>query len=112
VALSVATTVVSSSPDRFVVDAGSKVLAGDRPAWLEGFAAVPALGDAPVTRLSEHHGVVDRTDGSWSSPRVGEVVLLTPNHACTVANLAAEYLVVREGEVVDRWPVDARGRNA
>jgi D-serine deaminase-like pyridoxal phosphate-dependent protein len=110
-ALGVAATVVSVHPDRFVLDAGSKVLAGDRPAWLEGAAAVEEVGDAPVTRLSEHHGVVDVAHTAGAMPRVGDVVLVRPNHACTVVNLFDDYVVVRGTEVVDRWPVAARGRN-
>jgi D-serine deaminase-like pyridoxal phosphate-dependent protein len=110
-AASVLATVVSVHADRFVVDAGSKVLAGDRPAWLTGFASVPALDDAPVTRLSEHHGVVDRGAATWSLPEVGERLLLRPNHVCTVVNLFDDYVVTRRGAVVDRWAVAARGRN-
>lgn len=108
----VAATVVSSSADRFVLDAGSKALAGDRQPWLDGAASLPSLHDLPVTRLSEHHGVVDRRpDRPWHPPEVGEVVLVAPNHVCTVVNLFDEYAVVRDAEVVDRWRVAARGRN-
>jgi D-serine deaminase-like pyridoxal phosphate-dependent protein len=34
-----------------------------------------------------------------------------PNHVCPVVNLVDEYVVASGGEVVDHWPVDARGRN-
>jgi len=107
--LSVAATVVSVHGDRFVVDAGSKALAADRPDWLQGHGWVPALGaDATVVTLSEHHGIVT---GAAAQPAVGDVVHVVPNHVCTVVNLFDEYVVVRAGEVVDRWPVAARGRN-
>jgi D-serine deaminase-like pyridoxal phosphate-dependent protein len=107
-ALSVAATVVSVHDDRFVVDAGSKALASDRPAWLTGHGEVPSLGGAVVTTLSEHHGVVT---GAPRQPAVGQVVHVVPNHACTVVNLFDEYVVTQRGEVVDRWRVAARGRN-
>ncbi len=107
-ALTVAATVVSVRHGRFVVDAGSKALASDRPAWLEGHGWVPELGDAVVTTLSEHHGTVE---GATVLPQVGDVVAVFPNHACTVVNLFDEYVVLRDGAVVDRWPVAARGRN-
>ena len=107
-ALSVAATVVSVFPDRFVVDAGSKALAMDRPTWLSGHGSIPALGDAEVETLSEHHGIVR---GASTTPAVGDVVLVTPNHACNAVNLFDEYVVTQAGEVVDRWPVAARGRN-
>ncbi len=107
-ALTVAATVVSVRHDRFVVDAGSKALASDRPPWLEGHGWVPELGDAVVTALSEHHGIVE---GAPALPSVGDVVAVVPNHVCTVVNLFDEYVVARAGHVVDRWPVSARGRN-
>ena len=108
VALSVAATVVSTGHDRFVVDAGSKALAMDRPAWLTAHGAIPALGGAQVTTLSEHHGIVE---GATPSPNVGDTVFVTPNHVCNVVNLFDEYVVTRRGEIVDRWTVAARGRN-
>lgn len=104
-ALSVATTVVSVRHGRFVVDAGSKALAGDRPAWLDGHGWVPEVGGL-VSAISEHHGTVE---GATRLPKVGDVVRVVPNHACTAVNLFDEYLVVSGGEVVDRWPVAARG---
>jgi D-serine deaminase-like pyridoxal phosphate-dependent protein len=114
VALSVAATVVSVGHGRFVIDAGSKALASDRPPWLRGHGAVAALGDGPglgdalVVTLSEHHGIVE---GASRLPAVGDQVLVTPNHVCTVVNLFDEYVVTRAGTVVDRWPVAGRGRN-
>ncbi len=107
-ALTVAATVVSTGHGRFVLDAGSKALASDRPAWLHGHGWIPALGEAYVTTLSEHHGTVE---GASRMPAVGEVLQVVPNHVCTVVNLFDEYAVVRGGAVVDRWRVAARGRN-
>ncbi|HEU4514931.1 MAG TPA: alanine racemase [Nocardioidaceae bacterium] len=107
-ALTVATTVVSTGHGRFVVDAGSKALASDRPAWLHGHGWVPSLGEAYVTTLSEHHGIVE---GASRTPAVGEVVQVVPNHVCTVVNLFDDYVVVRGDTVVDRWRIAARGRN-
>ena len=108
-AVSVAATVVSTGHGRFVVDAGSKALAMDRPEWLAGHGWIPSLGDAKVVTLSEHHGIVE---GASTPPAVGDVVLVTPNHVCNVVNLFDEYVVTRAGEVVDRWPVAARGKNS
>lgn len=107
-ALAVAATVVSSGRGRFVIDAGSKALASDRPAWLPGHGQVKGPREGQVVTLSEHHGIVET---STSAPAVGEVVLVVPNHVCTVVNLFDEYVVTQAGEVVDRWRVAARGRN-
>jgi D-serine deaminase-like pyridoxal phosphate-dependent protein len=108
VALTVASTVVSARHGRFVIDAGSKALASDRPRWLHGHGWVPELGETYVTTVSEHHGVVE---GATMLPEVGAVVRVVPNHVCTVVNLFDEYLVTSAGRVVDRWPVTARGTN-
>jgi D-serine deaminase-like pyridoxal phosphate-dependent protein len=35
-----------------------------------------------------------------------------PNHVCPVVNLVDAFVVAQGGQVVDTWPVDARGRNA
>jgi D-serine deaminase-like pyridoxal phosphate-dependent protein len=109
VALCVAATVVASHADgRFVLDAGSKALASDRPAWVDGHGKIPAYPDAELRSLSEHHCV------AWTTgprPRVGDVVAVVPNHCCTVVNLVDELTVVRGGEVVDVWAVSSRGRN-
>jgi D-serine deaminase-like pyridoxal phosphate-dependent protein len=38
-------------------------------------------------------------------------VRVVPNHVCNAVNLADDLHVVRNGELVDRWPVAARGAN-
>lgn len=113
VALTVAATVVSrheAGVRRVVVDAGSKVLGSDRPAWATGFGRVLGHPDARVTALSEHHGTVVWPDDA-PLPRRGERLRLVPNHVCLVPNLVDDVAVVRDGTVVDRWLVAARGRN-
>jgi D-serine deaminase-like pyridoxal phosphate-dependent protein len=108
VAVAVAATVVSNAvPGQLVVDAGSKALASDRPGWLTGHGVVPELNDAPLMALSECHGIVEL--GAQGAPPVGTVVRVVPNHVCTVVNLFEHYDVVSKGQVVDRWPVTARG---
>ncbi|MEN9646738.1 MAG: hypothetical protein RL238_3407 [Actinomycetota bacterium] len=110
VALVVAATVVASHPDgRFVLDAGSKALAADKPAFVRGHGLLPAYPDAELRSLSEHH-CVGWTEGP--RPRVGEVVAVVPNHCCVVVNLVDRLTVVQRGEVVDHWAVASRGRNS
>jgi len=104
----VATTVVSTAvPGQAVLDAGSKALAGESKPLLEGFGVVPALGGAVVRSLSEHHAVVELRGGP---PPLGSVVGVVPNHICTAVNLFDEAVLVRDGAVVGRFPIDARGR--
>lgn len=110
VALTAVATVVSRAPGRAVLDAGSKVLSADRPAWATGFGRLPAWPAARVVALSEHHATVTFPDGT-EVPAVGETVRVAPNHVCTAVNLADELVILSGGLEVDRWAVAARGAN-
>jgi D-serine deaminase-like pyridoxal phosphate-dependent protein len=106
IALSALATVVSRSPDHFILDAGSKVLGADRGSYSSGFGRLLDYPDARVTALSEHHATVVGVDLP-----LGTRVRVVPNHVCAAVNLADEYLVDSPGESPTTWPVDARGRN-
>ena len=108
IALTAVATVVSRAGDRCVVDAGSKVLGADRPAWATGHGRLPDHPDARVVALSEHHATVTFPG---PAPAVGERVRVAPNHVCTAVNLVDELVVVDGGVEVDRWRVAARGAN-
>lgn len=117
VALTVAATVISrqdspaSGPRRIVVNAGSKVLGSDRPAWATGFGRLPAHPAARITALSEHHGTVVFPDDD-PLPELGEQLRLIPNHVCLTTNLVDHIHVTRGDDLLEEWPVIARGRNA
>jgi D-serine deaminase-like pyridoxal phosphate-dependent protein len=63
-----------------------------------------------MVALSEHHGTVAFPPGT-PIPALGSTVRVAPNHVCTAVNLADELIVTAAGQVVDRWPVAARGKN-
>jgi D-serine deaminase-like pyridoxal phosphate-dependent protein len=108
VAVAIAATVVSTTVrGQAVIDAGSKSLASDSPAWLTGHGSVPELDGAVVVSLSEHHGLVDLAGAP--APAVGTVVTVIPNHICTVVNLFDRYTLLRSGQLAGAWPIDARG---
>ncbi|MFJ8476511.1 alanine racemase [Kitasatospora sp. NPDC094011] len=116
IALTVAATVVGrhegddTAPRRVVLDAGSKVLGGDRPAWATGYGRLMDHPEARITALSEHHATVLWPDGG-GLPALGERLRVIPNHVCVAVNLVDDLAVVSGGKVVDRWLVAARGRN-
>ncbi|MDP8905164.1 MAG: alanine racemase [Chloroflexota bacterium] len=111
VALAVAATVVSTAVDgQVVVDAGAKSLTKDVPVYLRGHGYLPQYPDAVLERLSDYHGVVTFPAAS-RRPALGEVVAIIPNHACPVIDLYDTFIATRSGDVVGRWPVDARGRS-
>ncbi|HLW92960.1 MAG TPA: D-TA family PLP-dependent enzyme [Roseiarcus sp.] len=108
-ALTVLATVVSRpTPDRAVVDAGSKTLTSDT-LGLDGFGLVLGYPDAVIRSLSEEHGVIDLSK-SDKKPEIGERVRIVPNHACVVSNLFDKITLVSQDSVVETIPVAARGR--
>lgn len=109
IALTCHATVVSTVGGRVILDSGSKALGADRPAWTTGSGRLLDHPDARVGLVSEHHAVV-----SWDAsplPALGERLRVVPNHVCTAVNLTDELHVARDGVLVDRWPVAARGAN-
>ena len=58
-------------------------------------------------RLDEEHGYVELAAGD--ELELGQQVRIVPNHACVVANLFDELVVVRGATVEARWRVE-RGR--
>jgi D-serine deaminase-like pyridoxal phosphate-dependent protein len=109
-ALVVAATVVSVHADRIVLDAGAKALTKDRPEWLDGYGAIVGFPELVMERLHDYHGVASAPAGV-DRPRLGEVVAIVPNHVCPVVDLFDTFVTVKDGSVIGRWPVDARGRS-
>lgn len=115
IALTVVATVVSrhAGPDgatHLVLDAGSKVLGSDRPAWTPGFGRIAGQPEAVIVALSEHHATV-----SWPAdepvPALGSLLDVIPNHVCLVLNLVDEVVAVTASGS-ERWAVAARGKNS
>jgi D-serine deaminase-like pyridoxal phosphate-dependent protein len=110
IAIHVAATVVSTTvAGQVVLDAGAKVLTKDVAPYLAGHGFLPAY-QSVIERVYDYHGVVPVPDGA-GAPALGEVVAIVPNHACPVVDLFDGFVVTRGGAIVDRWPVDARGRS-
>jgi D-serine deaminase-like pyridoxal phosphate-dependent protein len=110
VALTAAATVVSRHGRNIVLDAGSKVLGADRPAWTTGYGRLLDHPHARLIALSEHHATAAFPEDA-SLPELGSAVRVVPNHVCASVNLADVLVVTAAGAVVDQWLVAARGRN-
>ncbi|HZT84687.1 MAG TPA: D-TA family PLP-dependent enzyme [Gaiellaceae bacterium] len=111
-ALRVRATVVSRpTPERGILDAGSKTLTTDpaEEAAGGGHGLIVEYPDARIYALSEEHGHVDLS-ACAERPEVGEVVTVVPNHACGCTNLHDRVVVHRSGRVIGCWAVAARGR--
>ncbi|MHB1652870.1 MAG: alanine racemase [Desulfitobacteriaceae bacterium] len=111
-ALRVFSTVISHpSPQRWVIDAGSKTLALDQGAHghagVQGYGLIHGRPRLKIVRLSEEHGIVEGND---STLRIGDVLEVIPNHACTVMNLF-DQVDVRNRNGIEIWTIAARGKN-
>jgi len=107
-ALRVFTTVVSRpTPERGILDAGSKSLSMDLHG-LEGYGYICEYPEAKIYSLSEEHGHVDFS-GCARKPEIGERLSVIPNHCCTVTSLFDEVVGARSDQVEVNWQVAARG---
>jgi D-serine deaminase-like pyridoxal phosphate-dependent protein len=104
----VLTRVVSKpASGRITLDAGNKAVAADPP--MSKRLCFPELPDdtQPVMH-NEEHLVLETSAAESYQP--GDVLLGIPCHICPTSALHREVHVVREGQVVERWPVVARDR--
>lgn len=100
-ALTVLATVISRHGDTLVIDAGKKTIGVD-------FTLPRLLGEpAVVRRASEEHLICDADPGC--PLRVGDRVEVIPGYCPTTINLHPAYHVVEGGNVVEVWPILARG---
>lgn len=100
-ALTVLSAVVSTNPEGWAVaDAGLKAIATDHGA--------PTVDGHDVWFCSDEHTTLAPRDGA-PLPSVGDRVRLLPGHVDPTVALHETLHVVRDGEVVDTWPVDLRG---
>ncbi len=115
-ALSVFATVISRpAADRAVLDAGSKSLFSERArrgfalGEYDGFGYVRQFPAARIASLSEEHAVVE-LGGATGFPAIGEQVEIIPNHVCPAVNLHDELHIVDGDDVIELWPIAARGK--
>lgn len=112
-ALHVHATVISRpTPDRAIIDAGSKSLSSDcvDPSVGSGYGLIKGYEEAVIERLNEEHGVLD-VSRCIHKPEIGERVQILPNHVCVVSNLHDEIAVSRGGNLLSMWQVAARGKS-
>jgi len=109
IAFRVLTTIVSRpTPDRGILDAGSKTLSSDL-VGVEGYGYICEYPEAHIYTLSEEHAHVDFS-ACPRKPDIGERVTVLPNHCCPVTNLLDEVVGVRGGKAEVAWEVAARGK--
>jgi D-serine deaminase-like pyridoxal phosphate-dependent protein len=106
-ALKVIVTVVSApTDDRVIVDGGSKTFSSDVGLPMGQIMQYP---DATMHQMSEEHGFVD-TSKCLQKPKIGEKLILIPNHACGTLNMHDSLIGYRHDQVDVEWGISARGR--
>ncbi len=109
VALTVHATVVSRpSPDRALLDAGSKCLSSDRGPD-DAMGLILEAPTSTIEQLNEEHAYVRLAKDD--SLELGQHVRVAPNHACVVSNLFDEFALERAGQPEGSWRVAARGKS-
>lgn len=103
-----ATVVARPTPERIIIDAGSKTFAADVFKH-GGHGHVIGYPNLTLRALSEEHGTIDVA--GHSELCVGDVLQIIPNHICPSINLADELFGFRGGELETVIPVLGRGKN-
>jgi len=99
-------TVVSRRPGLTILDAGVKSIGVDQNDP-EIFRMDGTRVEARVETNEEHMKLFDPSE----ELEIGEKVKIIPGHCCSTVNLHEKIYLVRDGAVVDRLPVTARGKS-
>jgi D-serine deaminase-like pyridoxal phosphate-dependent protein len=87
-----------------IIDVGRKGVGGE---W--GPPRIKNMPGAEVVKFgSEEHIGIALPDGQ--PVRVGDQIEIIPSHGCTTCNLYREYVVHRNGTVMDIWPIEGSGK--
>ncbi|HEV2363987.1 MAG TPA: DSD1 family PLP-dependent enzyme [Caulobacteraceae bacterium] len=108
-ALTIDTRVISANHERLsTVDAGFKAMAtdGGPPSVIAG-----ASRQSAYHFMGDEHGAIVPPKGE-PAPALGQVVTLGAPHCDPTVNLYDAYHVVRDGTLIDIWPIEARGASA
>jgi D-serine deaminase-like pyridoxal phosphate-dependent protein len=92
-------------PGLLCLDIGTKAVASDP---VGARVAVLGIPDAKLGRQNEEHLMVETPAAADFPP--GTPVLAIPVHICPTCALHREAFAIKDGKVVDRWPVVARDR--
>lgn len=95
----------ANSASMATIDAGFKALStdGGSPVVADG-----APAGSTFVFMGDEHGALIAPDHPF---RIGDRVSLTVPHCDPTVNLYDAYHVVRDGTLIDIWPVSARGRS-
>ena len=99
-AVAIRATVISRHPGRIVLDAGRRVVG------MEYGPPVPIGFSARRIAISDEHATIELPD---PVPALASTLDLAPGQIRTTFNLHDQVWVSRQGKLVDRWQITARG---
>lgn len=110
-AATILVTVVSTAPDRVIIDGGSKTFSSDRLAATGEATFGEVLGHPHLRfhKMNEEHGFID-LNGKPQAFRPGDRLRIVPNHICVAMNLHERVFALQGEQVVGEWRVEARGK--
>jgi D-serine deaminase-like pyridoxal phosphate-dependent protein len=104
--LTVTGRVVSTvQPDRVIVDSGTKSLSTD---YGPPLVAAGAPEGATYQFMGDEHGAVKFAPGA-NRPPLGALIRFVAPHCDPTVNLHDRFHVMKDGRLVDIWPIEARG---
>lgn len=103
-----ATIVSRPTPDRAIMDAGSKALTSDLLGF-EDHGLISEYPDARIIEFSEEHGTIDLSNCAGPRPEIGDMVRIIPNHTCVVSNMFDHMIFHKNGVISKKVSVAARG---
>lgn len=109
-ALMVVTTVIAKPDDNVVIcDVGTKSLTSDSCHYRTGYGYITDYPDLEVYALNEEHAFIRAEE---KNPlQIGDKIVLIPNHACVVTNLAECVYGFRDGTFEQIIHIDAAGKS-
>ncbi len=110
-----ATVISRPTPERVVLDAGTKSLTY----YVQERGVTRAIGHGRLKvdpriyldKMSDEHSSFDIPEDSSLRFEIGDKLEIIPNHACPTTNLHEVIYGVRQGQVEVVWPVLCRGKS-
>lgn len=113
-AAKVKVTVVSTpTPNRAIIDGGSKIFSGDGktdspPLNMHGYGYIVGHDNLVFDHMNEEHGIVISKEGP-TNLKVNDILYIIPNHICTTMNLC-NYVYIKEKDgTFTKTIVEGRG---
>ncbi|NBG88256.1 alanine racemase [Isachenkonia alkalipeptolytica] len=113
-AATILSTVISiPTEQRVIIDVGAKGLTTQRRT--KGFTATKGLGrikdwsGVALENVFDEHGILNHQK-FHDAVQVGDKIEIIPNHICPVVNLHETAYLISDGKVIEKIPVDCRGK--